>query len=150
LPVIALRAWRRRPMTRVLVPGALALLVGILLVVFTEPSAEAQDKKGTWKVQGKNGAVAAGGNEAVEAGWTGLRDGGTAADAAVATILALSVTDSTAFCFGGEVPILVYNSQRGTVEVIGGLGRAPKLATREYFAKKGGTIPGKGIEPAAV
>jgi len=36
-----------------------------------------------------------------------LRAGGNAMDAAVATILALSVTDSVAFCFGGEVPILV-------------------------------------------
>ena len=30
-----------------------------------------------------------------------------------------------------------------------GLGAAPRLATREYFAQKGG-IPGKGVGPAAV
>ena len=35
------------------------------------------------------------------------------------------------------------------VEVISGQGAAPRLATREYFASRGG-IPGSGIEPAAV
>src|SRR5262249_14670938 len=62
-----------------------------------------------WKASGKRGAVCAGGQAAVDAGITLLKAGGNAADAAVATILALSVTDNTAFCFGGEVPILIYN-----------------------------------------
>src|SRR5437867_13311434 len=103
----------------------------------------------SWRATGLQGAVAAGGKEAVDAGLEILKSGGNAADAAVATILALSVTDSTAFCFGGEVPILVYDARRGVVEVVCGLGTAPRLATREYFTKKGG-IPGRGIEPAAV
>jgi gamma-glutamyltranspeptidase / glutathione hydrolase len=107
------------------------------------------DRPANWKGQGTKGAVAAGGQEAVQTGLSVLKEGGNAADAAVATILALSVTDSTAFCFGGEVPILVYDARRGVVEVLCGLGEAPRLATRDYFAKRGG-IPGKGIEPAAV
>src|SRR6266852_3874771 len=98
---------------------------------------------------GSQGAVSAGGAEAVAAGLEILKGGGNAADAAAATILALSVTDSGGFCFGGEVPILVYDARRRVVEVLCGLGTAPRLATREYFDKKGG-IPGKGIEPAAV
>lgn len=106
-------------------------------------------KGGTWKASGKQGAIAAGGQEAVDAGMTILQGGGNAIDAAVATILAMSVTDSTLFCFGGEVPILVYSAKRDSVEVLCGLGTAPRLATRAYFAKKG-SIPEKGIEPAAV
>jgi gamma-glutamyltranspeptidase/glutathione hydrolase len=115
------------------------------------PAAAAQQpgKAANWKASGKRGAVAAGGAEATEAGLTVLKDGGNAADAAVATLLALSVTDSTLFCFGGEVPILVYNAKRDVVEVLCGQGAAPRLATREYFARKGG-IPTKGIEAAAV
>jgi gamma-glutamyltranspeptidase/glutathione hydrolase len=93
--------------------------------------------------------VVAGGKEAVEAGLAVLGDGGNAVDAAVATILALSVTDSGSFCFGGEVPILVYDARRRLVEVLCGQGAAPRLATRAYFATRGG-IPGKGIEPATV
>jgi gamma-glutamyltranspeptidase/glutathione hydrolase len=103
----------------------------------------------SWEASGKQGVVVAGGAEAVRAGIALLEHGGNAADAAVATILALSVTDSGGFCFGGEVPILVYDAQRKAVEVLCGQGVAPRLATREYFAKKGG-IPGRGIEAAAV
>lgn len=127
----------------------------ILLALIAAVSGYAQKEgqkpgtQGTWQATGKQGAVCAGGQGAVDAGLTVLKSGGNAADAAAATILALSVTDSTTFCFGGEVPILVYNARRGVVEVLGGQGTAPRLATREYFAKKGG-IPGKGVEPAAV
>ena len=47
-----------------------------------------------WQGAGPKGAVAAGGRDAVQAGIDILNRGGNAADAAAATILALSVTDS--------------------------------------------------------
>lgn len=113
---------------------------------------------------GTQGAVAAGGAEAVAVGLLVLRQGGNAADAGAATILALSVTDSRDFCFGGEVPILVYDANRKVVETICGMGVTPRLATREHFVSKAGGlltarsrnagdpggIPLNGIEPAAV
>ena len=99
--------------------------------------------------QGKQGAVSAGGAEAVAAGLEILKQGGNAADSAAATLLALSVTDSGGYCFGGEVPIIIYDARRNVVEVLSGQGVAPRLATREYFEKKGG-IPATGIESAAV
>jgi gamma-glutamyltranspeptidase/glutathione hydrolase len=102
-----------------------------------------------WNATGKQGAVAAGGQGSVDAGIETLKADGNAVDAAVATLLALSVTDSTMFCFGGEVPILVYDAKRNVVEVIAGQGAAPKLATLEHFEKSGG-IPTHGIESAAV
>jgi gamma-glutamyltranspeptidase/glutathione hydrolase len=102
-----------------------------------------------WQGRGSGGAVTAGGREAVQAGIEILKRGGNAADAAAATILALSVTDSRSFCFGGEVPILVYDAQSQGVTVIAGQGAAPRLATREEFAKRGG-IPLRGITAAAV
>jgi gamma-glutamyltranspeptidase/glutathione hydrolase len=94
-------------------------------------------------------AVAAGGRDAVQAGIDILNRSGNAADAAAATILALSVTDSRSFCFGGEVPILVYDARTKGVTVIAGQGAAPRLATREEFVNRGG-IPLKGITAAAV
>jgi gamma-glutamyltranspeptidase/glutathione hydrolase len=103
-----------------------------------------------WEASGMRGAVAAGGAEAVAAGLATLQGGGNAVDAAVATILAQSVTDANAFCFGGEVPILIYDTRRGTVEVIAGQGAAPRLATRDYFLTHGGKIPLSGITAAAV
>ena len=93
--------------------------------------------------------MAAGGRDAVAAGLEILKRGGNAADAAAATILALSVTDSRSFCFGGEVPIMVYDARTKGVTVIAGQGAAPRLATREEFARRGG-IPARGIEAAAV
>lgn len=125
--------------------------VGVLVQPVMPPATAqpARPDSGTWKATGQHGAVAAGGQAAVDAGLAVLKAGGNAADAAVATILALSVTDSRSFCFGGEVPILVYDARRRVVEVIGGQGAAPRLATRAHFAARGG-IPGQGVEPAAV
>jgi gamma-glutamyltranspeptidase/glutathione hydrolase len=102
-----------------------------------------------WRASGTQGAVAAGGQGSVDAGIEILKSGGNAIDAAVATILALSVTDHDQFCFGSEVPILVYDAKRGKVEAISGMGAAPRLATFEYFEKRG-RIPLRGLEPAAV
>src|SRR5262245_37499835 len=116
------------------------------LVILTPLFAQ---QRGEWKASGSHGAVAAGGQGAVDAGIATLKGGGNAADAAAATLLALSVTDSNSYCFGGEVPILVYDAKRGAVEVLVGQGAAPGLATREHFVKRGG-IPKEGIEAAAV
>jgi gamma-glutamyltranspeptidase/glutathione hydrolase len=102
-----------------------------------------------WEATGRDGAVVAGGRDAVAAGIEILAAGGNAADAAAATILALSVTDSKSFCFGGEVPILVYDALTKGITVIDGQGAAPRLATFEHFKQKGG-IPARGIEAAAV
>lgn len=128
-------------MTRFALVAAFALAVPLAASGQPKPSER-------WKASGTNGAVAAGGEGAVDAGIALLKGGGNAADAAAATILALSVTDSASFCFGGEVPIVVWNARRGCAEVLAGMGTAPRLATRERFAKEG--IPAKGIEPGAV
>jgi gamma-glutamyltranspeptidase/glutathione hydrolase len=115
----------------------------------TEAKRAAQATYTDWKGDGKEGAVAAGGRDAVAAGISILKSGGNAADAAAATIFALSVTDSRSFCFGGEVPILFYDAAREVVTVIDGQGAAPRLATLDHFKTSAG-IPAKGIEPAAI
>ncbi len=74
---------------------------------------------------GTGGAVAAGAPESVAAGLRLLTDGGNAADAAVATILALAVTDYGLFAGGGEVPLIIHDAEAGQVKVLGGVGRAP-------------------------
>ncbi|MBI5757530.1 MAG: gamma-glutamyltransferase [Planctomycetales bacterium] len=125
----------------------LAFVIGTVVVQVSP--AEADDALPGSQATGNQGAVGGGGAEAVAAGLEILKQGGNAADSAAATILALSVTDSGGFCFGGEVPILVYDARRQVVEVLAGQGVAPRLATREYFAQRGG-IPANGITPAAV
>ncbi len=133
------------------------LILAFLLATITCQNVLAQGKKPKqpanelgWQASGKNGAVSGGGSDAVAAGLATLQKGGNAADAAVATILALTVTDSERVCFGGEAPIMVYDAKRNVVELLCGLGTAPRLATREFFEKRKGGIPSKGIESAAV
>ena len=113
-----------------------------LLVLLTVRSAAAAGRDDFWKASGSQGAVVAGSQEAADAAIRILHRG-NAVDAAVAALLVLSVTDSGNFCFGGEVPILVYDAKRNAVEVLSGQGAAPRLATVEYFERhKGGRIPG--------
>lgn len=102
----------------------------------------------TWKASGKNGAVAAGKINSVAAGIQILEDGGNAADAAVATLLALAVTDYGLFAFGGEVPLLIYDAKKHEVKVLSGLGSAP-LDTEaiDWFYANG--IPSKGSMKSA-
>lgn len=64
-----------------------------------------------WKAEGRNGAVSSGAPGSVAAGLEILQKDGNAADAAVATILALSVTDYGRFAIGGEVPFIHYDAK---------------------------------------
>lgn len=101
-----------------------------------------------WHSSGKNGAVVAGGADAVAAGIGILEQGGNAADAAVATLLALAVTDYGAFCIGGEVPFMIFDAERNEVKVLSGLGSAPlDPSAIEWFYKNG--IPANGDVKAA-
>jgi len=101
------------------------------------------------KVTGKNGAVAAGRAGSESAGIRMLKAGGNAIDAGVASVLALSVTDHDQFCFGGEVPMLIYSSKDDKVFAISGMGTAPQKASIDMFVGMD-AIPGDGILPAAV
>src|ERR1700682_2488330 len=86
-------------------------------------------------VRGKRGVVAGGSPLSVEAGLRILRQGGNAADAGVATILAASVIEFSHFSFGGEVPILIKLKGKD-VAVVEGMGTAPAKATREFFVNR--------------
>ncbi len=96
-----------------------------------------------WKAVSKTGVVAAGGAKAVAAGIDILSQGGNAADAAAATILALNVTDHGACSIGGEVPLLIFDAKRQEVKALSGQGRAPLSQTAiDWYMKNG--IPGQG------
>jgi len=101
------------------------------------------------KASSKFGIVAAGKAEAVASGMTILKAGGNAADAAVATILVLSVKHIGAFCIGGEVPLMIYDAKRNEVKVLAGQGAAPLDSNAIAWYYKNG-IPGDDIRAAAV
>jgi gamma-glutamyltranspeptidase/glutathione hydrolase len=102
-----------------------------------------------WSASGTGGVVAAGKPESVAAGLSILLAGGNAADAAVATLLALSVTDYGPFAIGAEVPFLIYLAPRREVKVLSGMGGAPlDPAAIDWYLEHG--IPRSGIKSAAV
>ena len=102
----------------------------------------------SWKASGKGGVVVAGGSAAVAAGTEMLAKGGNAADAAVATILALSITDYGSFCIGAEVPFIIYDATKREVKVLSGLGGAPSNPDAiKWYYEHG--IPGNGGMKAA-
>ena len=106
---------RNSTLILLILPGVLACLAGTALA----------SGHITWKASGKGGAVAAGHPDAVAAGIRMLEADGNAADAAAATLLALSVTDYGMFAIGGEIPFLIYDAEKKEVKVLSGLGRAP-------------------------
>ena len=107
-------------------------LIGLTLVAASTTYAQTLPSK-TF-AQGQSGAIATGSNEAAAAGIGILKADGNAVDAAVATLLVQSVVESHLYCFGGEVPIIVYDAKRNVVEVIAGLGASPRLATPEWLS----------------
>ncbi len=78
-----------------------------------------------WQAISSGGVIAAGAAEAVAAGIKILELGGNAADAAIATILALTVTDHGECSIGGEVPLLIYDAGSRQVRALSGQGGAP-------------------------
>lgn len=99
---------------------------------------------------GSQGVVVSGRPAATAAGIRILEQGGNAADAGAATLLALSVTYVGAFCVGGEVPILVYSADQKNVKLLEGIGEAPRDPKAIAWYMKHG-IPGDGdVKAAAV
>jgi gamma-glutamyltranspeptidase/glutathione hydrolase len=115
--------------------------------------------------RGPHGAVAAGSEQATEAGMRMFYRGGNAVDAGVATTLAASVYEFSHFGLGGEAPILI-RTKDGKVHAIAGVGTMPKMATADFFRQrrlqpgeitsppeKGGLrgmVPVAGLMPALV
>ena len=119
----------------------------ILLQYYSPMSSQAQMTD--WKAESQNGMAIAGKSAAALAGLEILEKGGNAADAAVASLLALSVKAVGAFCIGGEVPLIIFDASRNEVKVLSGQGAAPlDPKAIQWYMENG--IPGNDIRAAAV
>ncbi len=108
-----------------------------------------ENRAGIHLAEGKKGLVAAGNTGSSEAGTLILKEGGNAADAAAATILALSITDNKDFCIGSEAALLYYDAKSGQVVAFSGQGTAPlNPAAIKWYYQHG--IPRTSIRAAAV
>jgi gamma-glutamyltranspeptidase/glutathione hydrolase len=80
-----------------------------------------------------------------------LERGGNAFDAAVATAFTLQVVEPHLNGPGGDVPLIVYDVQRGKPEVICGQGPAPAGATIAHYRSLGfDLVPGTGLLAACI
>uniref|UniRef100_A0A8H7Y7B5 Gamma-glutamyltransferase n=1 Tax=Psilocybe cubensis TaxID=181762 RepID=A0A8H7Y7B5_PSICU len=94
-------------------------------------------------VYGTKGMVSSSQPLATEAGLEILRKGGNAADAAVATSVALNVTEPSCCGIGGDAFCLFYDAKTKTVKALNGSGRAPAKLDIDYLLARGikGSIP---------
>ena len=103
------------------------------------------------EILGTFGVVASTHWLATSAGMRILEIGGNAFDAAVAAGFTLQVVEPHLNGPGGEVPIILSNSQTKQVQVICGQGVAPEAATISRFKDLGLTlVPGTRMMPAVV
>jgi gamma-glutamyltranspeptidase/glutathione hydrolase len=123
----------------------------LLLAPFAQPQATKTPltHHGPSVAAGSQGVVVSGRPAATAAGVKILQQGGNAADAAAATLLALSVTYVGAFCVGGEVPILVYSADKKNVKLLEGQGEAPRDPKAIAWYMEHG-IPDGDVKAAAV
>ncbi|WP_374407319.1 gamma-glutamyltransferase [Pelagerythrobacter sp.] len=86
------------------------------------------------------GTVSAADPRAEEAGMAMLRQGGSATDAAIATMLALTVVEPQSSGIGGG-GFMVRGAADGTVETFDGREKAPAGATPDWFLDENGEVP---------
>ena len=88
-------------------------------------------------VYARGGMVATSQPLAVAAGLEILRQGGSAADAAIATAATLNVTEPTSTGLGGDCFALYYEAASGHVTALNGSGRAPAGLTIDRLRQEG-------------
>ena len=105
-------------------------------------------------VLSRRGIVATSQPLASLAGLTILREGGNAADAAVAAAATLAVTEPTSTGIGGDCFCLFYNASDQSVRAVNGSGRAPAALNLDVVERAGGwdhqgahavTVPGSAM-----
>src|SRR5947209_10240806 len=135
-------------MRKIISISAISLL---LLASFAWPQATQTPFKarGPSVAVGSQGVVVSGKAAATAAGIKILEQGGSAADAGSANLLALSVTYVGAFCVGGEIPILVYSADQKNVKLLEGQGEAPRDPKAIAWYMEHG-IPDGDVKAAAV
>ena len=119
-----------RPLTRTL---------ATLLVLTGAPAVYAQEAASTEDLT-FIGSVSAADPRAEAAGMEMLKRGGSATDAAIATMLALTVVEPQSSGIGGG-GFLVRGAADGSVETVDGRETAPMGATPEWFLNADGSVP---------
>lgn len=103
-------------------------------------------------VLGRRGLVAASNPLAAQAGLSILREGGNAADAAIAAAAVMNVVAPASTGIGGDCFALYYDAKTQQVSAMNGSGRAPAALSIEHLAQQGitGSIPQRSAHAITV
>jgi gamma-glutamyltranspeptidase/glutathione hydrolase len=103
-------------------------------------------------VLARRGMVASHEPMASQAGLQILREGGNAADAAIATAAMMNVLQPASTGIGGDCFALYYDAKTKQVTAMNGSGRAPKALSIEALKREGitGAIPARSVHAATV
>jgi gamma-glutamyltranspeptidase/glutathione hydrolase len=103
------------------------------------------------EIDGTFGVVASTHWIATAVGMGTLERGGNAFDAAVATAFTLQVVEPHLNGPGGDVPVILYDVNKGKPEIICGQGPAPAGATIAHYKHEGlDMVPGTGLLAACI
>ena len=108
---------------RKIISTSFVFLLSLVPLAWPQATKTPVSRRGPSVATSSQGVVVSGRPVATAAGIKILKEGGNAADAGAATLLALSVTYVGAFCVGGEIPILVYNADGKNVKLLESLNR---------------------------
>lgn len=106
-------------------PSASRPVRSVLAVSFFLPALVPLSAAAAVVAESKSGVVVAGAAEAVQSGVEILRKGGTAADAAVAVSLSLTVAEPFNSGIGGKLAALYYDAASHKTWFVDGMGKAP-------------------------
>lgn len=115
---------------------ALLALAALPAVADARPTSRAPAQRA---VQGQPGLVSAADPRAAAAGVEILRKGGSATDAAIATMLALNVVEPQSSGIGGGAFIVRHDAATGRTDTIDGREAAPRAADPHWFYTPAGT-----------
>ncbi|MFW5748463.1 MAG: gamma-glutamyltransferase [Chloroflexota bacterium] len=103
-------------------------------------------------VAARRGMVAASNPLASQAGLNILRQGGNAADAAIAAAAVMNVTAPASTGIGGDCFALYYDASTGQISALNGSGRAPAALSIDWLAERGiiGEIPERSVHAVTV
>lgn len=103
-------------------------------------------------VVARRGMVAASNPLASQAGLAILRQGGNAADAAIAAAAVMNVTAPASTGIGGDCFALYYDASTKQITSLNGSGRAPAAASIDHLKSIGitGSIPDRGVHAVTV
>ena len=115
----------------------------IMAAGYDRPGGDAQQSRSV--VLARRGMVATSHPLAAECGIEILRQGGTAADAAIAVNAMLGVVEPMSCGIGGDLFVIYWDAKTKTLHGLNGSGRAPKAVSREVFSGRQLTeIPADG------